>query len=72
MIIWRLYNGCIGQYGAIFGKQLLGYPWKGTQIFRWNSIPTSNTCVVGSEGIRNYDYAVSKQNEHKQQASTEQ
>ena len=28
-----LCNGCIGQYGVMFWKQLLGYPPKGTQIF---------------------------------------
>ena len=31
--IYELYNGCIRQYGVIFGEQLLGYPPKGTQNF---------------------------------------
>ena len=30
---YGLYSCCIGQYGVIFGEQLLGYPPKGTQNF---------------------------------------
>ena len=36
--IYELYNGCIGQYGAIFWEQLLGYPPKGTQLFLLNIV----------------------------------
>ena len=31
--IYGLYNGCMGQYGVIFGEQLSGYPPKGTEHF---------------------------------------
>ena len=31
--LYGLYNGCIGQYGVIFGEQLSGYPPKCTEHF---------------------------------------
>ena len=42
--IYGLYNGFIGQYGVIFGEQLLGYPPKATQIF-----PLTNIFCFNSE-----------------------
>ena len=46
-------NGCIGQYGAILGEQLLGYPPKGTQTFPLIHMIASilRRVLVESEGM---------------------
>jgi len=36
--------GCVGEYGVIFGEQLLGYPWEGTQNFPWKK--TNNINII--------------------------
>ena len=56
--IYELYNGCIGQYGAIFWEQLLGYPPKGTQLFLLNIHISSHLVKLGSsEGSPMLDLA---------------
>ena len=48
--IYGFYNGCIGQYGVMFGEQLLRYPPKGTQYFPLNVAPKKISFLGLSDG----------------------
>ena len=49
--IYGFYNGRIGQYGVMFGEQLLGYPPKGTQYFPLIDLDIQNFVSKGIHGM---------------------
>ena len=56
--IYRFYNGCIGQYGVMFGEQLLGYPPKDTKYFPTGRLLTVEGRMKGTASAKTWSTLV--------------